>query len=1385
MFTSGSKKFTFLIIIILITLFLQKSNAYSNVILISNTITTTSISTTSTVIPANELNSTTLTTSISTTSTIIPEGCGIVGNSCTIKNTNQINNSNLTNKINITAFEISEIKHLSNNSFWESQGYKIYNLTLLYQTAENQSFSNTVDTTNISATIYNSISRNWAGYLATGSSTTPFNTVTGAQSSWIVQNVIQQSTNNLLFNKINLSSQWVGIGGFNNEFFENDISLIQIGTESDNSPSSIGTTDVPSYFAWFQTLPPLTVPNTITPYNGPPIIIENSTNTPAIVKPNDDITALLLLRPYTTDDWFLFINDTTQKWVGYGDVIFTSNESSADFIEERVYASHFSTLQNFGIAYFGQDFVNNEGNEFLENSPSETSYAVINNNLLSLGSAPIPYTLVMTNTNYSAGNVFSIPDQITPDGTSFGVTYGNLSVIANAPIIINKGSTIHLVTNTITNFSTIDLSYQWYNASWDFGRTPVEIYGSNIITNNLTIAVNSPKIFSIFVTYNGVPSNAPEPTAYNYTIVKIRPSLIVPTRLNIGQSNSINVTCGNGDLCEIFINGNLAADSTTNIIYPWTPNSIGTYNVSAFDSSEGLYNTTIVNITAVNVPPGISSYFGLTITNNDPTNALTAGTDVCIPINGSAFNHYANGGFNNFKIFDMGGNVIDSWLEGNTACDNPGIATNAFQTIGLNTVAALSLWIKLTSTIPANTHVGNYLAIGFGPMTSNYMNGVTIGESPLLTCPNADSSGTSSCNYGEYDNGARVFTTLYQNFLGTGVPLNWTNGADLTAASINNGVSISGSFGQTIYTDNSFGSSNQIMDFFGNFSNRSSEADDQGFGFVNGGTTGSFQDVVVWGTDNNDQNVPHPFTHHTTGCNFAGGSSPSTSGIYSIKWDGVNTPLASYNYGSNQTVTKCSATNGPLNIGFTSQNSGSGLTDTVYWVRIRQYYPILPTFSNSTVINVTASNSIPPDINAANSIEIDSSNTITATCPGGDTCNILINEENAASGTSTASYAWTPSELGIYTVTALDVHSGLTNSTTVNVVPVGIPSGITNYAGINIQNNDPSNALTAGSAICIPIEADNFNQYANGGFNNVKVFDMSGNVIDSWLEGNTACGSYNEYTTNAFQTNGLNTTDYLSLWIKLPYTIAANTEAVSYAALGFGSMSSNFMNKQTIGESPILTCPNAFSSGTSSCSTYGEYDNGANVFTTLYENFSGITTPLDWTNNGITIDNGASANGLSTQTMYSDTAYGSSDQTLDFLGIFSSSSSGPNDQGFGFVNGNVFTGSFDDVIAWGTDNFYQNVPHPFTHHTTGCNAAGSSESDSGVYSLVWDGSNAPTAAYDYGSNQVVSACSSNNLNIGFTVQNSGSEVTDTVYWARIRENYPILPTYSFSTTETT
>ena len=71
------------------------------------------------------------------------------------------------------------------------------------------------------------------------------------------------------------------------------------------------------------------------------------------------------------------------------------------------------------------------------------------------------------------------------------------------------------------------------------------------------------------------------------------------------------------------------------------------------------------------------------------------------------------------------------------------------------------------------------------------------------------------------------------------------------------------------------------------------------------------------------------------------------------------------------------------------------------------------------------------------------------------------------------------------------------------------------------------------------------------------------------------------------------------------------------------STPTNALNKINTGEAPQLTCPNP--SDTASCSTYAEYDDGANVFN-FYSDFKGTSLNTSkWTATGtITINNGLS-----------------------------------------------------------------------------------------------------------------------------------------------------------------
>ncbi len=777
---------------------------------------------------------------------------------------------------------------------------------------------------------------------------------------------------------------------------------------------------------------------------------------------------------------------------------------------------------------------------------------------------------------------------------------------------------------------------------------------------------------------------------------------------------------------------------------------------------------------AATVPPGITNYFNLTIKNNDPANALAINSSICIPINAISFNQYANGWFNNFKIFDMGGNVIDSWLEGNTACNYPGYATNAFQTDALNTVNTLSIWIKLPAAIPANSELDNYIALGFGSMTTNFMDGTDIGESPVLTCPNAESSGTAGCAYGKYDNGANVFS-FYQNFNGTSLPSNWTD-AGTVGYTINNGLTVSGagiSGGGDVYvytTSNNYGlTANDIVDWFGTEPASTTSSQDEGAGYV------AENYITGWGTVFVGSSSQPEMWKHFAGEDVGPGSGGGYA-IYSTKWSNTSSAAFYTNYGNRQVISGLELSSSPLSIGVEVRHSGATL-GPFYWARYRTLLAVNPIVTNGTVINVSSSpNSTAITLSVDSSITLGESNTIQASCPIGDLCNILIDGVIEASENTTSSYLWVPTTVGISSVTAMDSKSEGTVTKTSTINPSNIPSSIDSYILYGISNVDPNNALQAGTAICIPIQADKLAGYANGAFDNFKIFDQNGTIINSWLEGNTPCNSPGT-PMNALQTAALNTTE-VSVWIKLPTTIDPN--ATYYLALGFGPMASNLMNGADTGESPVLTCPNVESSGTAGCA-YGKYDNGANVFS-FYQNFNGTSLPSNWTDlgtAGYTINNGLTVSGSGDNFVTTTGNYGlTSNYTVDWFGTEPASTTSSQDEGAGYVSQNYITG-------WGTVFVGSSSQPEAWRGGKGETVGSGSGGGYAIYSTKWSNSSSALFYVNYIHQQVLNATdnhlfSGSQLPIGIGVKHSGATLGP-FYWVRYRPVLPVNPIITNST----
>ena len=137
---------------------------------------------------------------------------------------------------------------------------------------------------------------------------------------------------------------------------------------------------------------------------------------------------------------------------------------------------------------------------------------------------------------------------------------------------------------------------------------------------------------------------------------------------------------------------------------------------------------------------------------------------------------------------------------------------------------------------------------------------------------------------------------------------------------------------------------------------------------------------------------------------------------------------------------------------------------------------------------------------------------------------------------------------------------------------------------ITITNSQPLPTASPFQEM-IQIDSAQFSQYEAANLQNVEFYDSNGAIIPSWLES----GNSNTATNTTY-------------WVQVP-SIPANSQITIY--MGFASPSVNLFNAQTTGEAPQLS------------STYGQYDDGANVFTS-YEGFasSSLNLPPGWYGSG-------------------------------------------------------------------------------------------------------------------------------------------------------------------------
>ena len=261
---------------------------------------------------------------------------------------------------------------------------------------------------------------------------------------------------------------------------------------------------------------------------------------------------------------------------------------------------------------------------------------------------------------------------------------------------------------------------------------------------------------------------------------------------------------------------------------------------------------------------------------------------------------------------------------------------------------------------------------------------------------------------------------------------------------------------------------------------------------------------------------------------------------------------------------------------------------------------------------------IPPTLSIEyNPGQYNNKDTITSNAPvSTDTVNVIINGAVAASGTGSVSYticstASTCLAAGDYNITAKDIATGASNSTTLTIVKV--PSGINHFIPISIANGQSSNTPTPFQDM-IMVNSTAYKAYEASNLDNIEFFYVNGTVVPSWMQGNYI---------NPHQTANLTNSSKTTYWLKLVNGIPANSAITIY--MGFASVGSDIFNATATGESPIIS------------PTYAEYDDGFNVFD-KYWNFNGTALPAGWS--ALTAGTGSSVTANNGLVLFADDAAG-------------------------------------------------------------------------------------------------------------------------------------------------
>ena len=1141
---------------------------------------------------------------------------------------------------------LSNINFSDNQTYWSSLGFTVYNLTSEYNSVVKNSTSANSIYSSLFAT--NDLQTLYSGYSTFDRNSFSY-AMTGAFTTWKVVQTPQTKGTNYL-------SQWVGIGG--DEFSPfSDKTLIQIGTESNSDYTFFGGT--PPYYAWFEFL------GSSLQETGSQIVItkpvfSNSINLStnhifaAPVAPDDLIYAEVNFVKNISgkQQWHIFLADENQSWVAYGIFNFSSNETTADFITEDVSPCSTNSCNSypfskFNISLFGEDFTGT-----LNGTTSESAVGG-NISILTKSSGMIIYTLRNNNST-----ILATPDPITPDGTSFGITYGNMSIHAAAnKTIAHFGDKVSI--NATVSGGTGPFAYQWYTANQSFGLTPLHFKSAT--TNTLRATVTGNTIYVVYVTDTGAPQ--PYPVAYDYVIVNISAANSTsPNNLYPPAISPISPKIDTGQSILLHATENIIPKGGS-LLWQWytvknnTPTAIPNATYTSLNVNGILSNATYEVSVASTVGSGnavfsapdnvivFPHFITPTITPSNPT--ITKGQSVTLTASESG-----GTGIFSYQWYTVANSMI-------TPISN---ATAMTLSVSPNSTTSYEVQVTDTGTNANATPTESALSL---PDTVTVISGVTMPYNvtfyvPVVITNNAPVSPKNYdlaipfnyANYTQFENSTVPYQNIeWFNSNGTVIP-SWIEAPQVTWLYIGNSLDANSNL--TVYAGfgspttnflNSSGKTGLAPNFASNTVYAQYDNGNVVFPFYDD-FAGTHLNTNIWQCPDPANNINCEwegavdngiYLYNSSECTYLGQgytacapSSPATkAGLFTSPFDltinfsmGGYPPFVrgcssfSYSFGSTYTYNMsnqnayCAGDNyihndiliepgfnsikGNFTLGSTTLYDNSGNGRIDEAQQIGYFYSIVRNYYEPY-----------GDTYLNNSHLI--LHGMPALCYGYLVCPISGFDHYAGGTPDIVNYLFEHTPDPIEGSPPFITVGAPTAPQSTCTIPIK-PAAITSFACIKIHNGE-AELIQSGFQQQIILDSANYSALEAPSLNNTEFFYANGTIIPSWLESGT--GVYSSASANR-----LSVSSATRYFVRLSSAIAPNgTIAIYY---GFAAKNTNLFNEYNNGLAPQLS------------QSYGYYDDGSSVFN-FYDNFAGSALSGKWNNVvniAYSVDNGITMTGV-------------------------------------------------------------------------------------------------------------------------------------------------------------